>query len=70
VVSLGETDGLLRQKQPALRLLKAAVLQNYCADSALLNDPLLKDLRKDTPAFDELLTASSNCQAGLKEGRQ
>ena len=56
------------QKEPALRLLKAAVQQNYCAYSALLDDPLLKDLRKET-AFNEVLTASSNCQAMLKEGR-
>jgi serine/threonine protein kinase/TolB-like protein len=57
------------QKEPALRLLKAAVQQNYCAHDALLDDPLLKDLRKET-AFDEVLTATSNCQAVLKEGRQ
>ncbi len=57
------------QNEPSLRLLKAAVQQNYCAYSALLDDPLLKDLRKET-AFNEVLTASSNCQAVLKEGRQ
>ena len=57
------------QNEPALRLLKAAVQQNYCAYSALLDDPLLKDLRKET-AFNEVLTAASNCQAVLKEGRQ
>jgi serine/threonine protein kinase len=57
------------QKEPALRLLKAAVQQNYCAYSALLEDPLLKGLRKET-AFDEVLTASSSCQATLKEGRE
>jgi len=57
------------QNESALRLLKAAVQQNYCGYSALLDDPLLKDLRKDT-AFNEVLTASSNCQAVLKEGRQ
>ena len=57
------------QKEPALRLLKAAVQQNYCAYAALLDDPMLKDLRKDT-AFDEVLTAGANCQAVLKEGRQ
>ena len=57
------------QKEPALRLLRAAVQQNYCAYSALLDDPLLKDLRKET-AFNEVLTAASNCQAALKEGRQ
>jgi TolB-like protein len=56
------------QKEPALRLLKAAVQQNYCAYSALLDDPLLKDLRKET-AFSEVLTAASACQAALKEGR-
>jgi serine/threonine protein kinase len=54
------------QKEPALRLLKAAVQQNYCAYSALLDDPLLKDLRKET-AFNEVLTAGANCQAALKE---
>ena len=57
------------QKEPALRLLKAAVQQNYCAYAALLDDLMLKDLRKDT-AFDEVLTAGANCQAVLKEGRQ
>jgi serine/threonine protein kinase/TolB-like protein len=57
------------QNEPALRLLKAAVQQNYCAHTALLDDPLLKDLRKET-AFNEVLTASSNCEAVLKEGRQ
>ncbi|MGA8869110.1 MAG: protein kinase, partial [Candidatus Sulfotelmatobacter sp.] len=54
------------QKEPALRLLKAAVQQNYCAYSALLDDPLLKSLRKET-AFDEVLTAAANCQKTLKE---
>jgi TolB-like protein len=57
------------QNEPALRLLKLAVQQNYCSYTALLDDPLLKDLRKDT-AFNEVLTAASNCQAVLKEGRQ
>jgi TolB-like protein len=56
------------QPEPALRLLKSAVQQNYCAYSALLDDPLLKDLRKET-AFNEVLTAASNCQALVKEGR-
>jgi tetratricopeptide (TPR) repeat protein len=56
------------QKDPALRLMKAAVQQNYCAYTALLDDPLLKDLRKET-AFNETLTASANCQTALKEAR-
>jgi serine/threonine protein kinase len=57
------------QNEAALRLLKAAVQQNYCAYSALLEDPLLKGLRKET-AFNEVLTAGSACQEALKEGRQ
>ncbi len=56
------------QNESALRLLKAAVQQNYCAYTALLDDPMLKNLRKET-AFDVVLTASSNCQAVFKEGR-
>ena len=56
------------QSDPALRLLKAAVQQNYCAYTALLDDPLLKHLRKET-AFNEVLTAAANCQSVLKEGR-
>jgi TolB-like protein len=57
------------QNDAALRLLKAAVQQNYCAYSALLGDPLLKGLRKET-AFNAVLTAASTCQETLKEGRQ
>jgi serine/threonine protein kinase/Tfp pilus assembly protein PilF len=66
---VGELMAACGQNETALRLLKAAVQQNYCAYSALLDDPLLKDLRKET-AFDEVLTAGSKCQAVLKEGRQ
>jgi TolB-like protein len=66
---IGSLMAACGQKEPALRLLKAAVQQNYCAYSALLDDPLLKDLRKET-AFNEVLTAASNCQTALKEGRQ
>jgi hypothetical protein len=57
------------QNEAALRLLKAAVQQNYCAYSALLDDPLVKNLHKEA-AFNEVLTAASNCQAVLNEGRQ
>jgi serine/threonine protein kinase len=56
------------QSEASLRLLKAAVQQNYCAYSALLADPLLKDLRKEA-AFNQVLTAASACQDTLKEGR-
>lgn len=54
------------QKEAALRLLRAAVQQNYCAYSALLDDPLLKDLRRET-AFNQVLTAGSECQDALKD---
>ncbi len=57
------------QNGPALRLLKAAVQQNYCAHSALLDDPLLKDLRKET-AFSDVLTAASSCQRTIQERGQ
>jgi TolB-like protein len=57
------------QNEPALRMLQAAVEQNYCAHEALLDDPLLKDLRKET-AFNDVLTKSSQCEALLKAGPQ
>ena len=66
---LDELMAACGQTDPALRLLKSAVQQNYCAYSALLDDPLLKSLRKET-AFNEILTAASNCQSVFKEGRQ
>jgi eukaryotic-like serine/threonine-protein kinase len=66
---VGALMAVCGQKEPALRLLKAAVQQNYCAYEALLDDPLLKDLRKET-AFNEVLTAASNCQNVLKETPQ
>ncbi|MGA8619525.1 MAG: protein kinase [Candidatus Sulfotelmatobacter sp.] len=56
------------QNDAAMRLLKAAVQQNYCSYSALLADPLLKELRKET-SFNQVLTAASACQQTLKEGR-
>jgi hypothetical protein len=56
------------QKQPALSLLKRAVEHNYCAYSALLSDPLLKELRKET-AFDEVLTAASECQKTIPKSK-
>ena len=57
------------QSEPALRLLRAAVQQNYCAYGALLDDPLLKDLRKET-AFNQVLTQAASCQAMLKHNQQ
>jgi TolB-like protein/predicted negative regulator of RcsB-dependent stress response len=49
------------QKDAALRLLKSAVEQNYCAYTALQNDPLLVKFR-GTPEFSELLSTAKQCQ--------
>ncbi|HVP50030.1 MAG TPA: hypothetical protein VMT56_02290, partial [Candidatus Bathyarchaeia archaeon] len=48
--------------QPAaLRMLRAAVEQNYCSYSNLQNDPLLRKLRQ-TPDFAKLLQSAKDCQ--------
>ena len=49
------------QKDAALRLLKSAIEQNYCAYTALQTDPLLVKLR-GTPEFSGLLSAAKECQ--------
>jgi len=49
------------QKDAALRLLRRAIGQNYCAYAALQTDPLLLKLRR-TPEFTELLSAAKQCQ--------
>jgi hypothetical protein len=45
----------------AVRLLKSAVAQNYCAYTALQTDPLLAKLRGTTD-FNKLLSAAKECQ--------
>ena len=49
------------QKDAALRLLRRAVDQNYCACDALHTDPLLVKLRRN-PEFSELLSAAKECE--------
>jgi len=49
------------QKDAALRLLRRAVGQNYCAYDALHTDPLLVKLRR-SPEFSGLLLAAKECQ--------
>ena len=49
------------QKDAALRLLKSAIEQNYCAYTALQTDPLLVKLR-GTPEFSGLLSTAKQCQ--------
>jgi hypothetical protein len=49
------------QKDAALRLLKSAIEQNYCAYTALQTDPLLVKLR-GTPEFNGSQSAAKQCQ--------
>jgi len=49
----------------ALHLFTQAIEQNYCAYSNLLSDPILVNLRSD-PAFNQVLTAASNCQNAVR----
>jgi eukaryotic-like serine/threonine-protein kinase len=45
----------------AMRMLSAAIEQNYCAYSNLQLDPMLRKIRQ-TPGFDQLLEAGRECQ--------
>ncbi len=56
------------QKDAAVRLLRSAIEQNYCAYTALQTDPLLAKLR-GTPEFSELLSAAKDCQNKFLAGR-
>jgi tetratricopeptide (TPR) repeat protein len=56
------------QKDAALRLVRGAIGHNYCATSALQNDPLLLKLR-GTPDFSKLLSAAKECQKVLGAAR-
>ena len=60
--SVGALLSYCEQKDAAVRLLKKAVEQNYCAYTALQTDPLLVKLR-GTPEFIELLSAAKECQS-------
>ncbi len=57
------------KKEMALRLINAAVQQNYCAYSALLADPLLRNLRSSAE-FDKILTAAHECQQAVNSPGQ
>jgi hypothetical protein len=48
-------------KDAAVRLLRSAIEQKYCAYTALQSDPLLVKLR-GIPEFSELLSAAKECQ--------
>jgi eukaryotic-like serine/threonine-protein kinase len=49
------------QKDAALRLLRSAIGQNYCAYAALQSDPWLVKFR-GTPEFSEMISAAKECQ--------
>jgi tetratricopeptide (TPR) repeat protein len=49
------------KKDAAVHMIRMAIEQNYCAYSALENDPLLDRLRA-TPEFADLLRAARACQ--------
>jgi len=59
--SVGALLAYCGQKDAALRLLRKAVEQNYCAYTALQTDPLLVKLR-GTSEFNELLSSAKACQ--------
>jgi len=59
--SVGALLSYCGQNAAALRLLKKAIAQNYCAYTALQTDPLLVKLR-GTPEFGELLSSAKQCQ--------
>jgi hypothetical protein len=60
--SVGALLSYCEQKDAALRLLRKAVAQNYCAYTALRTDPLLVKLR-GTPEFTALLSSAKECQS-------
>jgi eukaryotic-like serine/threonine-protein kinase len=53
------------KKQAALHMLGAAVAQNYCAYSNMVNDPLLARIRTDTE-FNKVLSAAATCQETMR----
>ncbi len=59
--SVGALLSYCGQKDAAVRLLKSAIAQNYCAYTALQADPLLVKLR-GSPEYSELLSAAKACQ--------
>jgi hypothetical protein len=60
--SVGALLSYCEQKDAAVRLLKKAIEQNYCAYTALQTDPLLVKLR-GTPEFPALLSSAKQCQS-------
>ena len=57
----GAEFAIVAKKDAALHLLRMAIEQNYCAYSALENDPALDKIRS-APEFRDLLMAARYCQ--------
>ena len=53
------------RKDIALEMINRAVEQNYCAYTALLEDPLVASLRSSGAEFDKVLTAAHECQQAV-----
>jgi serine/threonine-protein kinase len=62
----GSLLAIFGKKEAAMHMLKLAVEQNYCAYSALLQDPALTKMR-GTKEFDDLLNQAKYCQQQLLE---
>ena len=58
---MGELMDYCGQQDAAIRLLRGAIENNYCAYETLQTDPLLAKLR-GTPVFRELQSAAKQCQ--------
>ena len=48
-----------------MRLLQAAIDQNYCSYTNLQMDPMLRKVRQD-PGFDKLLASAAECQQAVR----
>jgi eukaryotic-like serine/threonine-protein kinase len=60
--SVGALLSYCGKKEAAVRLLRRAIEQNYCAYTALQTDPLLVKLR-GSAEFSELLSSAKQCQS-------
>jgi serine/threonine protein kinase/tetratricopeptide (TPR) repeat protein len=61
---LGSVLAFAGKRDAAIRIIRTAIEQNYCAYSDLENDPLLDKVRA-TPEFADLLKAARFCQQPL-----
>ena len=66
--SVGALLAYCEQKDAALRLLKKAVDQNYCAHTALQTDQLLVKIR-GAPEFTALLSSAKQCESKFLAAR-